>query len=378
MAKDSKVRLGDLILSFDENNDFFVRSNSGGKAITAGVEIADVLAFCGELRTKQDFVNEYGSDGGRIFDELCESGILVSADDKSKTPVFFGFFGGLDVHRKMLGDEVRLRKYLKAIRETVKPGDVVIDAGAGTGILSLYAAKAGASKVYSIENGDMGRIIPRLAKENGVDHIIELVPGNFAEVQLPEKADVLVTETFGFWVIDEGALPDIKKCVENNLKPGGKLIPFEYSLYLAPVNKELRNLTATFSDRFDNIKMDCLLEEAKSQSSVNVLTLDDIDEPVFVGRYNIQNDFVDSIKEKIKIKGPCKALCAYFTLHLSENVDLSNSPEYPKTSWSQGTLPVELKQETNHLSLEINPSPENSRAIELTLTGDVDQVIRIS
>ena len=54
----------------------------------------------------------------------------------------------------MLSDQVRLDAYRRAIEETVQPGDVVVDAGSGTGILALYAAKAGARKVYAIEQSD--------------------------------------------------------------------------------------------------------------------------------------------------------------------------------------------------------------------------------
>ena len=57
----------------------------------------------------------------------------------------------LIMHQVMLGDRVRLRAYDEAMRRTVRPGDVVVDVGAGTVVLSLLALRHGASHVYAIE-----------------------------------------------------------------------------------------------------------------------------------------------------------------------------------------------------------------------------------
>ena len=45
----------------------------------------------------------------------------------------------LDFHRSMLVDEECCRSYLRAIFKTVRPGDIVLDIGSGTGILALFA-----------------------------------------------------------------------------------------------------------------------------------------------------------------------------------------------------------------------------------------------
>jgi ribosomal protein L11 methylase PrmA len=42
----------------------------------------------------------------------------------------------------------------RSVFETVKKGNIVFDAGCGSGVLSVWAAQAGAKKVYAVDNGD--------------------------------------------------------------------------------------------------------------------------------------------------------------------------------------------------------------------------------
>ena len=64
-----------------------------------------------------------------------------------------------------------------------------------------------------------------MAEHNGFGDVIQLVRGNFGEVELPEPADVLVTETFGAWALAEGAASELDRCIQRNLKTDGKSFP---------------------------------------------------------------------------------------------------------------------------------------------------------
>ena len=70
-----------------------------------------------------------------------------------------------------------------------------MDVGCGTGILCMFAAKAGAKKVIGV---DMSNIINQakiIVKDNNLDHIITLLNGKMEEVILPvEKVDIIVSE----------------------------------------------------------------------------------------------------------------------------------------------------------------------------------------
>ena len=61
----------------------------------------------------------------------------------------------LRYHRQLLSDAHRTESFGRAVAEVVRPGDVVLDLGSGSGILALIAARLGARQVYAVEWGDI-------------------------------------------------------------------------------------------------------------------------------------------------------------------------------------------------------------------------------
>ena len=96
----------------------------------------------------------------------------------------------LDEHRQYLSDSVRVAALSAAIHRVVKPGDIVVDLGAGTGILGLVACRAGASRVYAIEEGGMIEVAREIARANGCRGVrrprsaLEKATGRRREVRL--------------------------------------------------------------------------------------------------------------------------------------------------------------------------------------------------
>jgi len=93
-------------------------------------------------------------------------------------------------HASMLNDRRRTAGYLASIRDIVKPGDVVVDIGTGTGILAIAAVRAGARHVYAIEEARIARVARTLFEANGMTDHITLIRGRSTEVKLPQRADV--------------------------------------------------------------------------------------------------------------------------------------------------------------------------------------------
>ena len=112
----------------------------------------------------------------------------------------------LDYHRSMLGDKVRMESYLQAILKAVKPGDVVLDIGSGTGILAYFACLAGAKKVYAVEQDPLVGLAETICRQNGFQDRVIFLNDWSDQVELPEPVDGILTETLGNIGFEEGIL----------------------------------------------------------------------------------------------------------------------------------------------------------------------------
>ncbi|MGB3101694.1 MAG: 50S ribosomal protein L11 methyltransferase [Psychrobacillus psychrotolerans] len=105
---------------------------------------------------------------------------------------------------------------LQALEKTVQTESSVIDVGTGSGVLSIGAAKLGASKIHAL---DLDEVAVRSAIENialnKVDHIVRVTHGNLLD-NVDEQADIVVANilaeiimTFtddAFTIVKEGGL----------------------------------------------------------------------------------------------------------------------------------------------------------------------------
>jgi hypothetical protein len=107
-----------------------------------------------------------------------------------------------------LRDEVRTLSFRAAIRAVVRPGDVVLDVGAGSGILSFFAAEAGAGQVIAVEIDPLlCRSLRRSIDLNGFADRIRVVEGEATAVDLPQDVDVVVAELIDTGLLDEQQVP---------------------------------------------------------------------------------------------------------------------------------------------------------------------------
>lgn len=136
---------------------------------------------------------------------------------------------------RMAADAVRMDAYARAIAQTVKPGSVVVDIGAGTGIFSLLAARAGAKRVHAIDPNPAIWLLPELARENGLGDRITVHQATSFEVAIPERADVVVSDMRGVSPFHHDHLAAIRDARERLLAPRGALVPLRDRLFVAAV-----------------------------------------------------------------------------------------------------------------------------------------------
>ncbi|WP_294228141.1 50S ribosomal protein L11 methyltransferase [uncultured Shimia sp.] len=133
-------------------------------------------------------------------------------------------------HFPMLADTVRNQAYAKAIAAKVQPGDIVLDIGCGAGLTAMLAARAGAKHVYAIEGQPLIAAAAKqvIADNNLSDKITvlskwshELIIGE----DLPNRADVVVSEIVDSNLLGEGALATLTHAMEHLAKPNARAVP---------------------------------------------------------------------------------------------------------------------------------------------------------
>ena len=170
-------------------------------------------------------------------------------------------YAELEVHRTMIRDRVRTEAFRRAIESVVRPGDVVLDVGAGSGILSLFAARAGAGRVYAVERTTVAAVAQGLAAANGVAEIVQVFHGDVREIELPGRVDVIVSEWLGGFGIDEGMLGPVIAARDRWLKPGGVMIPRLVTAWTALVHDRYSGEMVQFlRDNPYGLKLDDLAE----------------------------------------------------------------------------------------------------------------------
>ncbi|VVA16786.1 PREDICTED: histone-arginine methyltransferase [Prunus dulcis] len=165
-------------------------------------------------------------------------------DDKiepSSAKMYFHYYGQLLHQQNMLQDYVRTGTYYAAVIENRVDftGRVVVDVGAGSGILSLFAAQAGAKHVYAVEASEMAEYARKLIAGNpSLGQRITVIKGKVEEVELPEKADILISEPMGTLLINERMLETYVIARDRFLQPNGKMFPTLGRIHMAPFSDE--------------------------------------------------------------------------------------------------------------------------------------------
>src|SRR5438876_3410909 len=138
-------------------------------------------------------------------------------------------------HRAMIDDAERTNAYAAAIGRVVREGDVVLDLGSGSGVLAILACRAGARRVFAVEQGHMADIATMLAANNECGERIEVLHARSFDIDLPERANVLITETLGNLGFDEQILSSVLDARRRLLAGGARVIPARVALVAAPV-----------------------------------------------------------------------------------------------------------------------------------------------
>ena len=263
-------------------------------------------------------------------------------------------YAEIEVHRTMICDRVRTDAFRRAIDSTVSPGDIVLDVGAGSGILSMFAARAGAARVYAVERTTVAVLAQELAAANGLAEIVQVIHGDVMDVELPERVDVIVSEWLGGFGIDEGMLAPVIAARDRWLKPGGVMIPRTATAWTALAHDRYLDETVDFlRDNPYSLRLDGLVEMTVNEISYSgtfrhLAASDRRSEP---GRMWTTDADLISLEEaqapheaetllQVREHGTANALALWFSAELAPGISLSVGPGDPPTHWGMTTAPL--------------------------------------
>lgn len=190
---------------------------------------------------------------------------------------YFESYARAGIHYDMLRDEARTVAYqvgIEALREEFKSRAMhVVDVGCGTGILSLFAARAGAARVTAIDASSIAADAAAHVAANGMDAIITVVRGKAEEVLgSTSTADVIVSEWMGYACLFESMLPSVLRVRDACLARGGYMLPSHARLWLAPVSSvEVHERTAGFWRDVYGFNMDNMMRHVVVEAQVDVV-----------------------------------------------------------------------------------------------------------
>jgi protein arginine N-methyltransferase 1 len=209
-----------------------------------------------------------------IIDEEFEKSTCVDLSKKDHD-YYYGSYSSFYIHEEMLKDAVRTRAYQRAIEEN--PMDfkdkIVMDIGCGTGILSMFAARAGAKHVYAIENAEIALFAREIIKRNGLEDKITVIKGKMEEITLPvPQVDIIISEWMGYFLLYESMLDSVIWARDRYLVKGGKMLPDKLHMYVAAIEDgEFKAKKRTFWDDVYGVDMSCIAPTVMREPLVDVV-----------------------------------------------------------------------------------------------------------
>lgn len=256
-----------------------------------------------------------------------------------------------DTHRKMLRDRFQCDAYRCVLAASVKPGDVVLNVGAGPGLLSLLAAQAGAARVYAVEHTSMAGMARELVRQNDAGRKVQVIHGDMESVQLPEKADVVLSECLAPYGGELRLLAPVLLARDRWLKAGGKMLPAQVTAWLAPAwDGELAHEMILWRSRPHGVDLQAMADSA-------------VHEPLY-GRHHVTPECLRAAPQRLWTIDLCKtsleqtqslgaflsfaaagdasvnALALWFAADFGCGITLSTAPDAPDTYWGRTVYPL--------------------------------------
>ncbi|XP_020638529.3 protein arginine N-methyltransferase 3 isoform X1 [Pogona vitticeps] len=308
--------------------------------------------------------------------------------EEDEENVYFSSYGHYGIHEEMIKDKVRTESYRDFIYQNphIFRDKIVLDVGCGTGILSMFAAKAGAKKVIGVDQSEIIYQAMDIIRLNRLEDTVSLIKGRIEDVDLAvEKVDVIISEWMGYFLLFESMLDSVIFARDKYLVKGGSVYPDICTISLVAIGDLKKHADRfAFWDNVYGFSMSCMKKAVIPEAVVDVFdssTL--ISEACVIKRIDCH---VVSVPElqcssdftlKVMKTSVCTAIAGYFDIYFEKNcnkqVMFSTSPCCAKTHWKQTTFflenPIAVEEgEELKGKIKIHKNRKDPRSLIITLT----------
>lgn len=249
------------------------------------------------------------------------------------------------IHAEMLFDEVRVGKYLEAIQQVVKKGDIVADIGTGTGLLAFLCLKAGAERVHAVERSPAVKWAKLLAEKNEFADRIVFHERDSRFCTFTEKVNVVLSELIGHIAFEEGMVESLFDAKERFLVPDGIIIPERVELKVALVEEdEVYPECIDCWEPIEGIDYSLMREEAvKACYLTGLKSRNLLSEPETFFVVDFKRGNLPKLRGERSFRvcrsGKLNGIALWFDALLISGVSLSSGP-LTRTHWKQCFAPV--------------------------------------
>ena len=312
--------------------------------------------------------SESDKDSDDDSDKEDDKGVGSTVEENDTDP-YFASYARMGIHEEMLKDAVRTGAYEEWAKRAgacgYMKGKTVLDVGAGTGILSMFAAREGAGKVIAVEASSTSQLAKRIIAANGYSDRISIIPHMVEEPVTDrtvreitggeKKVDIIVSEWMGYALLYENMLDAVVHARDKWLAPDGIVEPSHALLYVAGLEcSEAYNQRASFfTGKPYGMDLSIVERPAFAEASVEVIDPETIAAgPVMLEEIDIRTVPAHAFADKTySITMPVNrdvsaihCICIYFDCDFrmphneAEKVVLSTAPQNTPTHWKQSVL----------------------------------------
>uniref|UniRef100_A0A8C9YVW3 Protein arginine N-methyltransferase 3 n=1 Tax=Sander lucioperca TaxID=283035 RepID=A0A8C9YVW3_SANLU len=261
---------------------------------------------------------------------------------------YFSSYGHYSIHEEMLKDKVRTESYRDFMYRNpeVFRDKVVLDVGCGTGILSMFAARAGAKKVIAVDQSEIIYQAMDIVRSNQLEDKITLIKGRIEDIKLPvEQVDIIISEWMGYFLLFESMLDSVLYARDLYLADGGSVYPDLCNISLAAVGDTQKHQDhIAFWDDVYGFNMACMKKAVVPEAMVEAVKTETlISEPTVIQTIDCNRVCLSELEfaSDFCLKITNTTDCTVSTHRCCPLVMFSTGPQVTKTHWKQTVFLLE-------------------------------------